>query len=218
MAQVFDHGLARPLRTLVRDGVIAALAPLLFSEGGYLAAVEKFAAVVRTDDLATIGHLREVLAGRSPAVLVALAGKAFEERGNTEHRWSAQLTVQVIVCSNNASSLVERLDGDAASDVSDQADPGIDVILEHVEELLIANNLAIGTKAHALRPISEEEIGTEEGETLWMQTYQVLVSRDVLDSRVTLERIASFMTTWRGARVVTDTPAQLGSELTTVSP
>lgn len=216
MAQVFDHGLARPLRTLVRDGVVAALQPLLASRGGYLEAVEAFGSVVRTDDLATIGLVHEALQGRAPAVLVALAGKTYDEAGNQGRRWAAQLTVQVIVYSHHARSLEARLAGDVVSAASDQADPGMDVMLEHVEEILIDNNLDIGGKAHTLQPVSEDELGAEPGQTLWMQTYQIRVTRDVLDSRVALQRIADFVTTWRGAAASTAPPAQLGDELTTL--
>lgn len=218
MAHAFDHGLAKPLRTLVRDGVVAALQPLLVSSGGYLLAVEALSSQVRSDDDETMGRIHEVLSGRSPAVLVALGGKEYTEAGNLQHRWSADLTVQVIVFSNHARSLEARLAGDVVSAASDLADPGIDVVLEHVEQLLIGNNLVIGSKAHTLLPQREEEISTDDGQSVWAQTYAIKVSRDVLDSRVALTRIGEFLTTWRGALVVTDTPAQLGSELTDVTP
>lgn len=217
MGQVFDHGLAKPLRTLVRDGVVAALHPLLLSEGtGYLEAVEPFGSVVRTDDPATVGLVHELLQGRAPAVLVALASKTTEEYGNQGRRWMGLLTVQVIVYSSHARSIEARLAGDVVSEARSQADPGIDVMLEHLEELLFDNNLGIGAKAHTLFPVGEEELGTEAGHTIWMQTYQIRINRDVLDSRTALKRIADFMTVWRAAATPTDTPHQLGAELTTL--
>lgn len=217
MAHVFDHGLAAPLRTLVRDGVAAALHPLLISEGGYLRAVEKYGGVVRTDDEATIGLVFETLNGRAPAALVALAGKTTEEAGNQGRRWSGVLTVQVILFSNHGRDMVSRLAADVVGTATMNADPGLDVMLEHVEQLLIDNNLGIGTKAHTLMPVSEDEISSDKEHSIWMQTYQVRVSRDVLDHRTALQRIREFMTTWRAATTSTDTPSQLGDELTTVS-
>lgn len=218
MAHVFDHGLSKPLRTLVRDGVIAALRPLLLAEGGYLRAVEPYGATLRTDDETTMALVHEALNGRAPAVLVSLAGKTSEEFGSLGRRWCGVITVQVILYSNSARSMVARLAGDAASDARDQAEPGLDVMLEHIEELLIDNNLGIGSKAQTLQPISEEEIAADHGDTIWLQTYQIRVSRDVLDHRTAPLRIASFLTSWRAAAAPTATPEPPGSELTTVTP
>lgn len=219
MAHAFDHGLAKPLRTRVRDAMIGQLAPLLKANGGYLNAVEAFPRTIdgRRDD-AAIDQAFELLKGRAPAVFVACGDKSYDPAGMTGYLYQATLTVQVIFLGNSARSLNSRLAGDVVSAASDTADPGLEVVMEHVEQLLIGRNFSIGTKVHVLVPASEEEIGTEKSESLWAQTYRIAVSRDVNQHRTPLESITEFMTTWRGKPAPASPTEHTFQALTQVTP
>ena len=189
MAHAFDHGLAAPLRSLVRSAVLALLAPLGKSAGGYLAAIGPFPRTVTSSgDEDAIDHLFEQLGGRAPAVLVALGDQRFESTSTAVHRWQADLTLQVLVVSNNGRGLVDRLTLDPAGALDDTADPGVEIILEHVAELLVGADLGVA-KAHPPRPVAVHHLGTGDALTLWAIEFAISVAADVRSTRETLDRI-----------------------------
>ena len=197
MAHDFDTGLPLPIRSLVRAAVIARLAPLLRANGGYLQAVVPFARVIAGgDDTDGHDHAYQMLNGRAPAALVALGSKSYDATSATNAGlWQADLALQVVVFSNNARGLVDRLTLDPVGTADDQADPGIDVMLEHVAELLIGCDLGIGAKVATPRPVSEEHLATSEELSIWSINFAISVTADVALLRDVSRRIALIAST-----------------------
>lgn len=213
MAHAFDTGLPRAQRTLIRAGVVDALSPLLRANGGYLHVVVPWAGIVRgyTDEVG-IDLLKQALLGRTPSIAVALGDRVAEPAGVGGYNFKATIELILYHCAAHARSIT---DGRAAIDVvgtaSNTADPGLDVQMEHAEELLIGQRLGaaattnpigeINRAAKAIKrivPTREEELVTESGWTLWQQRYSVQVDRVIDPHRgVTqlLEEIRSFVRT-----------------------
>ena len=219
MSHDFDHGLFAPLRAVVRDGIVTALAPLLSVNGGYLVAIEPFAGTIRgRGDEDGIDRAFDVLKGRSPSLLVAVGDKTYDKTGIKGYQWDGDLSVQILFLSMHGGSLEARLSGDTVSTASDDADPGIEVTLEHVEQLLIGRNLSIGSKVHELQPVSEEELDTDKHLTLWVQSYRISISRDVTEHRAALQAITEFTSLWRGKPAPASATEYTFQALTDVSP
>lgn len=196
MSHVFDHGLSLPVRTLVRLAAIARLAPKARANGGYLEAIEPFPYVVQgVRDEDGVDHAFQVLNGRAPAVLIALGDKRFESTSTTQHRYQGDLGLQVLIVSNSSRGLLDRLTLDPVAEADDTADPGADVILEHVAELLIGCDLGIGSKVQDPRPVSEEHLGTEEALTLWALNFTISAAASVKPTREQLERLSLIVST-----------------------
>lgn len=183
MAHQFDTGETRAQRSLIRAAVVAKLAPLLSSNGLYLRAIKPFAKVFASrsgeelmDDL---GFAQEVLQGQAPAILVALGDKSYKAGGTRSPQTSffAELDIRVYVLSeHNRAREAGRLSDDASSAVANSVDPGIDIMLEHVEQLLIGFTPDVNG-AQCLRPTSETEIVTLPGISIWEQAYHCNVER-----------------------------------------
>lgn len=181
--QQFDTGLARPQRTLIRQHIAAALAPMLKLNGGYLHKIGVLPRPLRGRDEDELGLLVSAVLGRSPCVLVALGAKSYESIGLDATEELGELEVAIYAVSSNARSFVEgRLEQDAAATSSANADPGIETMLEHCEQLLLGQGLGLST-AHEMRGRTEEEVYTFEEYTVWEQTYALKVSRDINVSR-----------------------------------
>lgn len=205
MAHAFDTKLAQPQRTIVRAGAVAALEPLLKSEGGYLALVAPFGGIVRSwQDDAGIDQLWMATQGQTPAILVATGDKTYAPAG-AAHNWQSGLELIIYVVSRNPRSLVARLATDAAAELDDTIDPGIDVILEHVEQAIVGKDFAkaiadFGPGAVTIkqaRPVREEELATTNALALWTQTYTVPVTRTIDPNRDLVAILLEFMTTFR---------------------
>lgn len=205
MGHAFDTALALPQRSIIRAGAVAALEPLLKSNGGYLGLVAPFGGIVRgwTDEPG-IDQVWTATQGQSPAILVALGDKTYEPAG-AAHNWKGSIELIVYVISKNPRSLVARLATDAAGEQDDSADPGIDVILEHVEQAIIGADFArapasVGPGVVTIkqcRPSREEELATTNALTLWTQVYLVPVTRTIDPNRDLVSILMEFMTTLR---------------------
>ncbi len=209
MAHAFDTGLARAQRTLIRDGVVTLLSPLLRANGGYLAGVIPFGGVVRgyTDEVG-IDLLKAALNGRAPSIAIGLGDRSSESAGVGGFNFKATLELVLYHYANHGRSLTEgRTKIDAAAIASDVADPGLDVMLEHAEELvlgqLVGGALAqnvVGEKTHRaltihrIVPTREEELATEAGVTLWAQRYNIMVTRTINPARGVSQMIEEIRT------------------------
>lgn len=184
MAHSFDTGLSRAQRTLVRSGAVTLLAGLKLP-GGYLRAVIPWGGVVRgfTDDMG-IDLLWEALRGRAPAIAIALGDKAMSQAGMGGFNLVGELELLAYVLSMHPRDTeLGRHEPDATSLASNTADPGLDTILEHVEELLIGQRAGASATIKQIRYTREDELRTEGGYTLWVQRYTVTVGRTINPNR-----------------------------------
>lgn len=201
MAHTFDTGLSAPTRTLVRNAIVDALAPLLTTSGLYLRSIKPFAGTIGgAGDDEGIDRAYEVIGTQAPAILVSAGDVTYARTGNTGHQWQGELTVQVIALTNNARSLDARLAADVVAGASNTADPGLDVILEHAAQLLTGSNLGLGPKVKVLEPVSDQHLAfsTDRNLALGALTFRLSVSRDVLQYRTALAALAELAITWKG--------------------
>jgi hypothetical protein len=214
VAHAFDHGLSRPLRTMIRDGVVALLQGLTTGEGGYLRAVVPFGGIVRgyTDELG-VDLLWQTLNGRSPAIAVGLGDRVTKPNGMGGYNHSAELELVLYVMSNHQRSISSgrtSLDTPGAADTT--KDPGLEVILEHAEELIIGQRLGgtettnpIGEVTRATSqikqviPTREEELRTDNTATLWAQRYAITVLRTINPRRGVTQMLEELRTVLRNS-------------------
>lgn len=176
MPHVYDTGLALPQRTAIRNAVIARLG-LLKRPTYYLQAVAPLPGEITADEEG-FKAIEQAVHGRAPALLVALGRGESASAGMPASTARKEIEIVVYVLSKHARGTVEgRLAGDVASlDVT--KDPGIETMLEHIEELLLGWDLGIAGVSE-IRPVSEAEIESNEAQTLWEMTFAVRVMRDV---------------------------------------
>lgn len=180
MAHSFDTGLPRPQRTTLRNGAVALLSGLK-RPTGYLQAVVPWGGVVRgyTDDEG-IDQLWRTLEGRSPAIAIALGDRTNEAIGMGGFNFKGTLELLVYFYSSHPRDLeAGRLSADAVAIASNTADPGLDVMLEHAEELLVGQRAGVSATIKQIRLAREEELRTEGGFSLWVQRYAVEVTRNI---------------------------------------
>lgn len=175
MSHVFDTKATMPQRTLLRRGAVVLLAPLARVNGGYLQRVSGFAGITRTytdeDGIQTLVKMMSP----TPSIGVALGTRKFETLGLGGKQ--ALSDIQVLLYFANQHSrdeLTGRNEIDAVALADDQANPGIDVIMEHALELMHGSypTLLTGTVKQC-RIDTEEELVTSPEITIWVQTYNV---------------------------------------------
>lgn len=192
MAHEFDTGLALPQRTLIRNGVITLLSGLLRANGGYLQGVVKFGGVIRSylDDRG-IDQLWHALMGRTPAIAVALGDRSGKPAGIGGQRGVGELELLIYFHTAHGRDYVTgRLEPDVAALASDAKNPGLDVMMEHAEELLVGQRVGAAAVANPVGEVNratpsikqiefarEEELRTEGAFTLWVHRYTVTVTR-----------------------------------------
>lgn len=183
MPQSFDTGLAKPQRALIGDALVARLAPLKRSANPalYVTTIERIPGPLRGDDEAD--YIKQVCNGQTPAILVALSRKRYEPAGMVDQRdqYKASLTFLVYVVSDHQRSPdLARMAGDAASAASNQKDPGLETMLEHVEELLLGYQVTDASQTvYQAIPVEERELFHTLEMTVWEQEYQLAVQRDL---------------------------------------
>ena len=195
-AQQFDTGLAQAQRTVLRNAVMNKLAPLLKVNAGYLAAIRPIARMYKgggdEDGLALI---QRALQGQAPAILVALGKRVPKAAGMPASELGlGEVDLGVYVISTHSRDMESgRLASDVVSTADLTADPGIEVMLEHVEQLLEAQDLGVDT-IYEPYLTGEDEVHTGADFTIWEQTYRVQVDRDINPSRA-IGLATSFETT-----------------------
>jgi hypothetical protein len=179
MAHVFDTGLAKPMRTLIRDALVAQLAPLLKSAtpAKYLRAITTIARPYRGQgDEEGLGMIANALLGRAPAVAIALGRLPTERAGSLPTEMKGDLDVVLYVVSEHGRDLEEgRLYGDAIATGDDTADPGIWTMLEHVRERVAGQSLGIAGVDEPIHDLEDEAL-TAANATVWEQRYTIGVS------------------------------------------
>lgn len=201
MAHSFDTGLAAPLRTLLRNGAITLLAPLLKTAGGYLAAVVPWGGIIRgyTDEDG-IALIDQVMLGRVPSVAIALGDESLAPSGGTNFTYKGALEMDAYFYARNLRSITEgRTSIDAVGAADDTADPGLDVMMDHVRELLVGARAGSVPAIKQIRPRSADELRTEDSFTLWVQRYEVTLDVQINRNRGISQLIHEFRTNVRAA-------------------
>jgi len=191
MGHRFDTGLPRAQRTLIRDAVIARFAVLTKTRGMYLRSVLALPRPIQGEgDEDTLGIVADALAGNTPAVMVSLGRKTYEATGmgDPPDQFRGRLELYVYAVSSHARGHIARLAGDAVADARNDADPGVETILEHCEELLCGAELGLPT-VYEIRPVDESEIYTGADYGIWQQHYELAVQRDIDLNRGVTRRI-----------------------------
>lgn len=193
MAHAFDTGLAAPQRTLVVQGAVAALAGLKKTAGLYLEAVEQFGGVIRSyADEEGIAELEQLLQGRAPAIAISLGDRTPGGAGVGGHKHFDELELLVYFYTRHPRNIqAGRQTQDAISVAANTADPGLHVIFEHVEELLVGSRIGGSTPTiKQCRLTREVEVRTRNGFTLWCQHYAIGVDRQIKEFRSITQKLA----------------------------
>lgn len=204
----FDTGLGKSQRAIVQDAMIELLSRLHRDNGGYLRAIEPTSTVIRgVDDDQGIGLVYDQLKGQAPAIVIATGDKEYKPAGDTD-RWEASLTVHVYALVNSMRSRIARTAGDVVAAADPMADPGVFVILEHVEQLLIGTDPG-GTKGvlKRVRPQAEHRIDGDLALELWEQRYTVWAGRTINSNRDIDLELKAFETYSRLATQLRSDPA-----------
>ncbi len=174
----YDTGLHRPQRSEIRTALVDRIAAALaFAEGRYLRAVRGLPRQLKNDSPEEMGILFNVLQGQAPAVAVALGRKDYEPSGMGVATFEGTIDLAVYVVSANPRSREDgRLSTDVAGQADPTADPGVETILEHVEELLVGQELNIKSISE-VRPRWEDELCTLLDVTIWEQHFTLRVER-----------------------------------------
>src|SRR5438045_1425528 len=197
MAHVFDTGLPKPQRTLVIQGALTLLAGLKKTNGLYLHAVIDWGGVIRSfQDDEGIDELFEAFQGRAPAVALALGDRVPGGGGMGGHKHLDELELLVYFLTRHPRGLeAGRQVIDAAAAADNTLDPGLHVMLEHVEELLVGTRVGSTATIKQIRLTREVEVRTRNGYSLWCQHYGVSVDRQVKEFRNVTEYLDHIRTT-----------------------
>lgn len=196
MAHQFDTGLQRAQRTTIRNGAVTLLSGLLRSNGGYLQAVIPWGGLVRgyTDQVG-IDMLMVALNGRAPGIAVGLGDRTIKPGGVGGFAFKASVQLVVYFYSSHARDITDgRMAIDVAALAADTADPGLELIMEQIEELLVGQYPGTNSTVKQVVPYLEEELRTEPNETLWAQHYSVVVDRVINPYRTLTQLLTDFRT------------------------
>lgn len=204
MTWAYDSGLPSPIRTLVRNAVIVRLAPLTVAGGGWLKVIPIGFTVKGPHDELGIDLLWNELNGRTPAIAVACTKCVDDEAGAADRTTGTQQIDLYFVSSHRRGLTEGRTSGDAAAAASNATDPGLDAALELAWMFLLDVDLGLGTGVRGLRRREEDELIADNEKTIWYQTWQVWISRDVNKLRASVLALTQLHTT---LKPVGDEPA-----------
>lgn len=201
MTHAFDTGAPLAQRTLIRRGVISLLSGLK-KPAGYLIDVIPFGAVVRSyTDVDGVTMLIDAIGGRTPSILIALGDASSKVANISGFQAAKEIELLVYHASGHARNyLTGRHEMDVSAVASDGADPGLDVIMEHTEELIIGQYCGISPPQPSIkqaRPDREEELHTGAPLTIWLQTFRIPVTRVINEFRTATQLLESIA--WRFA-------------------
>lgn len=181
----YDTGHFRPQRSMVRQGVIDKLAPLLVANGRYAHAIAGIPRPLKSEADDELALIEFAIGTRYPAICVGLGRKDYEATGMDipAVQYRAELELAIYVMTANARA---REDGRLSTDIAGSADlkndPGIEAILEHIEQILLGQDIDIAGVSE-MRPKYEDEVFTGAEFSVWEQRYSVKVNRDINPDR-----------------------------------
>ena len=193
MAHSFDTGLASPFRTLIRSGVVSLLSGLVLPTG-YLRAVIPFGAVVRSwTDLEGVDKIKVALTGREPAIAVAVGDSASKPVGTTGFQFVDEYELLLYHFNNSFRDFViGRQAIDAAGLAANTSDPGLDIAMAHAKELVVGQRCGVNHAAmKQIRPEREEELGTFDDLTIWLQTFRITTALTINANRGITQMLTS---------------------------
>lgn len=185
MAHAYDTGLLTSQRQAIRDALLAKLAPLVKTPLGglYVRSLKVIPGQLSggsEEGLAEIAHHTQ---GELPAVLIALGGKKNVSIGSDDLEVMGTFEVKVYAASSHQKDdVVGRLYTDAIAVASNRADPGIFTMLEHIEELLVGQELDVPGVGPMLET-DDRELATFADLTVWEQTYEVTATKTINPNR-----------------------------------
>jgi hypothetical protein len=196
MTWKYDSGLPSPVRTLVRNAVIAKLQPLTRAGGGWLEAVIPIGFSIKgPHDELGIDLLWNELGGRTPAIAVATTSLKPDDTGAPDTS-RGRLTIELYLVSSHRRGLTDgRTAGDVAAATSNAADPGLDATLELAWMYLLGVDLGIGPQVADPRFVEEDEVVADNEKTIWQQTWRVWLTRDVDKLRASVQKLIGLRTT-----------------------
>jgi hypothetical protein len=194
MAHKFDTGQPAPQRTRLEQGVVSLLSGLKRSAGGYL--VEVMAFPFTMDTVGDEDDVRQFVMAlsRAPSIAVHVGERVDEPGGIGGFSFRGEFELHVYISSNNMrSSQVGRMEIDGAGLASNQADPGLHVVMEHVRELVIGRyaTTPVGADIKQARPYRERAIITAQQITIWEQLYRVKVMTQLDEFRTVTQLLES---------------------------
>lgn len=194
----FATSLAKPQRTLIQQGAIAALAQLK-RPIGYLGSVISFGAVVRSyTDEEGVRELVDAMSMRTPSIAVATGDRTYQVTGTTKFQYKSEIDLLVYFASDNQrNAQVGRMELDVTGGQDVHADPGLHIMMEHALELLVGQRLGGSTSIKSVMPYSEQELCTTAAVTVWMQVYRVLTMTTLSEHRTATDLLTSIG--WRAA-------------------
>lgn len=194
MAHQFDTGASAPQRTRLQHGVISLLSGLKKSNGGYLVEVLPYAFTMDT-----VGNEEEVTQfvmalSRAPSIAVHVGDRTIIKGVIGGYGWEGEFDLHVYLSSNNMrNQQVGRMEIDTAGIASDQADPGLHIIMEHATELIVGRyaTTPVGADIKQARPFLERAIITAQPITIWEQLYKVKVMTQLDEFRTVDQLLTS---------------------------
>lgn len=215
MSWAYDNGLNTPLRTAVRGAIVTLLQPLK-RPIGFLDALIPIGFYIHgpTDDIG-IEMLEDALKGRSPAIAVALCDGKDEPAGDLQ-RSLQTVDIELYFVTDHQRGLTEgRVVGDVSAAASDNADPGLDAMLELAWQLLFKADLGIGTapkrRVQPLWRIGEGQIIAAKDKTIWHQHWATKLTCDVNLQRGITQRLIGMTATL----LPDGQPSQVGLQIST---
>ena len=178
MAHEFAFGDTQPERTIVENGVISILTPLLRTPtgGGYLLSLAKHGAPVRSyTDEPGINTLQQRI-GRAPGIAVVTGTLDIQPTGIGLDEALGELELLLYFSTNHQRNAHDgRQEIDVVGMADNRADPGLHVILKHARELILGQRAGATKTVKQIFPVREEELATLAAITIWQQVYRVRV-------------------------------------------
>lgn len=163
-----------PSNTL-ETALIAALAPMLRTNGGYLRAVERYNGEVSGDSL---DDVKRRLNGRCPAVLVAAHAARYDTENVQRRRFGKRISVDVWMVSNHLRSREARMAGDVVSAGDATADPGLQQIEHDIQQLISGDDLDV-SGAGVWIPTTVDVVVQEDDLCIYRAVYSVVADAHV---------------------------------------
>lgn len=190
MALRFDTGAPKAQRTQLFDAIAAALGDLYRSAAppAYLRPTKRIARIVRpsvneTHDGFGLKLVEDASQGNMPCVLVAFGDAKYSAQGLDPIDSQAELDVQLLVVSSHLGGMeTGRLAADTTANADATQDPGLDTMLEHVEERLMGQDLGV-PGIHELRWHHVGEVFTAPEYSVWEVRATALLERHVNPDR-----------------------------------